>query len=173
MGINRPRADALPDEVYRIVLLRDEALATSGDYRNYFVRDGVRYSHVLDPRTGRPVTNRVVSVSIRAPDCTLADGLATAVMVMGAEAGLALVERLDGVEGLVVVETHEGALRDHPSTGFRSELAPPPTLGDESSGAAGPRARRSSASGGRVRRPGPRGRCSRPRRSGSRTCRRR
>jgi thiamine biosynthesis lipoprotein len=124
VGINRPRADAAPDEVYRVAFLRDEAFATSGDYRNYFVRDGVRYSHVLDPRTGRPITNRVVSVSIRAPDCTLADGLATAVMVMGAEAGLALVERLDDVEGLVVVETPEGGLQDHPSTGFHSE--PPP-----------------------------------------------
>jgi len=124
VGINRPRPDAAPDEIYRVAFLRDEAFATSGDYRNYFARDGVRYSHVLDPRTGRPVTNRVVSVSIRAPDCTLADGLATAVMVMGAEAGLALVERLDDVEGLVVVETPAGGLEDHPSTGFHSEPAP-------------------------------------------------
>lgn len=124
VGINRPRADAAPDEVYRVAFLGDEAFATSGDYRNYFARDGVRYSHIIDPRTGRPVTNRVVSVSIRAPDCTLADGLATAVMVMGAEAGLALVERLDDVEGFVVVETPEGGLQDRPSTGFRSE--PPP-----------------------------------------------
>jgi FAD:protein FMN transferase len=124
VGINRPRADAAPDEIYRVAFLGDEAFATSGDYRNYFARDGVRYSHIIDPRTGRPVTNRVVSVSIRAPDCTLADGLATAVMVMGAEAGLALVERLEDVEGLVVVETPEGGLRDHPSSGFRSEPAP-------------------------------------------------
>jgi thiamine biosynthesis lipoprotein len=121
VGINRPRTDAAPDEVYRVALLRDEAFATSGDYRNYFLRDGVRYSHVIDPRTGRPVTNRVVSASIRAPDCTLADGLATAVMVLGAQAGLALVERLDDVEGLVVVETKEGGLQDHPSSGFRPE----------------------------------------------------
>ena len=125
VGINRPRADAAPDEIYRVAFLRDEAFATSGDYRNYFVRDGARYSHIIDPRTGRPVTNRVVSVSIRAPDCTLADGLATAVMVMGAEAGLALVERLEDVEALVVVETKEGGLQDHTSTGFRSEPPSP------------------------------------------------
>jgi thiamine biosynthesis lipoprotein len=124
VGISRPRPDALPDEVYRVAFLHDEGFATSGDYRNYLVRDGVRYSHILDPRTGHPVTNKVVSVSIRAPDCTLADGLATAVMVMGAEEGLALVERLDDVEGLVVVETPAGGLQDRPSTGFRSE--PPP-----------------------------------------------
>ena len=121
VGINRPRAEAAPDEIYRVVALRDAAFATSGDYRNYFVRDGVRYSHVLDPRTGRPVTNGVVSVSVLAPDCTLADGLATAVMVMGAEAGLALLERLPAVEGLVVVEAKDGRLEDHATSGFRSE----------------------------------------------------
>jgi FAD:protein FMN transferase len=121
VGINRPRASAAPDELYRVAPLRDAALATSGDYRSFFVRDGVRYSHVLDPRTGRPVTNGVVSVSVLAPDCTLADGLATAVMVMGVEDGLALVERLEGVEALVVVETKDGRLEDHASGGFRSE----------------------------------------------------
>jgi len=124
VGINRPRADAATDALYRVVALRDGALATSGDYRQFFVRDGARYSHILDPRTGRPVTNGVVSVSVLAPDCTLADGLATAVMVMGVEDGLALVERLTGVEALVVVETKDGQLEDHPSSGFRSE--PPP-----------------------------------------------
>lgn len=121
VGINRPRADAPADELYRVAALRDAALATSGDYRQFFVRDGVRYSHVLDPRTGRPVTNGVVSVSVLAPDCTLADGLATAVMVMGKDDGLALVERLPGVEALVVVETKDGRLEDHASSGFRSE----------------------------------------------------
>ena len=124
VGIGRPRADAAPDDVYRVAPLRDAAFSTSGDYRAFFVRDGVRYSHVLDPRTGRPVSNGVVSVSVRAPDCTLADGLSTAVMVMGAESGLALLERLEGVEGLVVVETKDGRLEDHASSGFRSE--PPP-----------------------------------------------
>jgi thiamine biosynthesis lipoprotein len=121
VGINRPRVEAAPDEIYRIVSLQDGAFATSGDYRVYFVEKGVRYSHIIDPKTGYPVTNRVVSVSIQAPNCTLADGLATAVMVMGAEAGIALVDRLDGVEGLVVVEAPDGRLQDHPSKGFRSE----------------------------------------------------
>jgi len=121
VGINRPRPDAAPDEIYRVAALRDGAFATSGDYRNFFVRDGVRYSHVLDPRTGRPVKNGVVSVSVLAPDCTLADGLATAVMVMGPEAGVALLERLPEVEGLIVVETKDGRLEDRATTGFRSE----------------------------------------------------
>jgi thiamine biosynthesis lipoprotein len=121
VGIGRPRADAAPDDVYRVAPLRDAALSTSGNYRSFFERDGVRYSHILDPRTGRPVANGVVSASILAPDCTLADGLSTAVMVLGLEAGLRLVERLEGVEGLIVVETPDGRLEDHPSSGFRSE----------------------------------------------------
>lgn len=121
VGINRPSPDAAPDELLGVVHLRDQAFATSGDYRNFLVKDGVRYSHVLDPRTGRPVRNGVVSVSVLAPDCTLADGLATAVMVMGAEAGIALLERLDGVEGLVVVEAEGGRFEEHRSRGFRLE----------------------------------------------------
>jgi thiamine biosynthesis lipoprotein len=125
VGINRPRAGAAPDELHRVAPLSDAALATSGDYRQFFVRDGVRYSHILDPRTGRPVTNGVVSVSVLAPDCTLADGLATAVTVMGRDDGLALVERLPRVEALVIVETKDGRLEDHASSGFRSE--PPPS----------------------------------------------
>jgi len=124
VGISRPRSDAAPEELHRVALLRDAAFSTSGDYRAFFVRDGVRYSHILDPRTGRPVSNGVVGVSILAPDCTLADGLSTAVMVMGAEAGLALAERLEGVEGLVVVEAQDGRLEDHATSGFRSEAPP-------------------------------------------------
>jgi thiamine biosynthesis lipoprotein len=123
VGIGRPRREAAPDEIYRVVSLRDRALATSGDYRSSFTQDGVRYSHILDPKTGYPVTNRVVSVSICAPSCVLADGLSTAVMVMGPEAGLALVERLEDVEGFVVVEAKDGSLQDHPSNGFRAEPA--------------------------------------------------
>jgi len=121
VGIERPRAEAEPDGLHKVVSLRDRALATSGDYANYFVENGVRYSHILDPRTGYPVTNHVVSVSILAPTCTLADGLATAVMVMGAEKGLALVNRLGGVDGLVVVEMPDGRLQDYPSEGIRLE----------------------------------------------------
>ena len=125
VGVNRPRPDAAPDDVLEVAPLRDQAFATSGDYRNYFESRGVRYSHVLDPRTGRPVTNGVVSVSVRAPDCTLADGLATAVMVMGAEAGIPLLERLEDVEGMVIVAAPDGRLVEHRTSGFRTEPREP------------------------------------------------
>ncbi len=118
LGINRPRKDAAFNEVYKIVDLDNQAFATSGDYRNFFEVDGIRYSHIIDPRTGYPVSNSVVSVSIIAENCTLADGLATAVMVMGAEKGLDLINGLPGVEGLIIVEKPDGSLGDHYSKNF-------------------------------------------------------
>jgi thiamine biosynthesis lipoprotein len=118
VGINRPRKDAAFNEVYKAVSIGDQAFATSGDYRNFFEIDGQRYSHVIDPRTGYPVSNGVVSVSIIADNCTLADGLATAIMVMGAEKGIQLVNRLDNVECFIVVEKSDGRLVDFHSTGF-------------------------------------------------------
>ena len=118
IGINRPRADATFDAVYKVVALHNQGFATSGDYRNFFKVDGVRYSHVIDPRTGYPVSNGVVSTSIISADCMTADGLATAIIVMGVKKGLELIDRLDGVEGLLVVEQNDGTLVDYYSKGF-------------------------------------------------------
>jgi thiamine biosynthesis lipoprotein len=118
VGINRPKQDAAINEVYKAISLADRALATSGDYRNFFKIGGVRYSHVIDPRTGYPVSNGVVSVSIIAGNCTLADGLATAIMVMGPEKGIQLVSQLNNVECFIVVENPDGRLLDFYSPGF-------------------------------------------------------
>ena len=120
IGINRPQADAAFDEVYKIVNLYNRAFATSGDYRNFFVVDGIRYAHIIDPRTGYPISNGVVSVTIIADTCTFADGLATAIMVMGPEKGLDLINRLDAVEGLIIVEQMDGSLADFFSKGFNA-----------------------------------------------------
>jgi thiamine biosynthesis lipoprotein len=118
IGINRPRKGGPADAVYRVVALQDQAMATSGDYRNFIFIDGRSYSHIIDPRTGRPVSNGVVSASVIAAGCTLADGLATALMVMGPKPGLALLNRLDGVEGLIIVRKPDGTLVNHWSKGL-------------------------------------------------------
>ncbi|MEE8551724.1 MAG: FAD:protein FMN transferase [Desulfobacterales bacterium] len=117
IGINRPQKDAPYDQVFKVLTLQDKAFATSGDYRNYFEIDGKRFSHILDPNNGYPVTNGVVSVSIMSDTCTFADGLATAVMVLGPEKGLKLVNSLDNTECLIVVQKN-GALTDYYSKGF-------------------------------------------------------
>jgi len=118
IGINRPQTDAAFDDVYKVVDLQNKAFATSGDYRNFFVVDGVRYSHIIDPRTGYPISNGVVSVTIIADTCTFADGLATAIMVMSPGKGLDLINRLDAVEGMIVVERMDGRLDNFYSGGF-------------------------------------------------------
>jgi thiamine biosynthesis lipoprotein len=121
IGINRPRKNAPIDQVYKVVNLQDKGFATSGDYRNYFEVNQKRFSHVIDPRNGYPVDNGVVSVSIIANTCTFADGLSTAVMVLGHKKGLDLVNRLDNTECFIVVKREDGALIDHYSKGFMPE----------------------------------------------------
>ena len=79
--------------VQEALTLRDLSLATSGDYRNFFEADGVRYSHTIDPRTGYPIPQRVASVTVAHPEALWADAWATAMNVLGPEAGLALAKR--------------------------------------------------------------------------------
>jgi len=121
IGINTPLKKAARNDVYKLVLLRDKAFATSGDYRIFFESGGSRYSHILDPTTGYPVSNGVVSVSVVADNCTFADGLATALVVMGHEKGLELLNSLQGIEGLIIVRDGNGKLRDYNSEGFDAQ----------------------------------------------------
>lgn len=99
--LNRPwRIGILtPDNKYGIqktLLLKDTSMATSGDYHNYFEKDGVRYSHTIDPRTGSPITHKLVSVTVIHDSCMYADSMATAINVLGPEEGyrLAIKEHL-------------------------------------------------------------------------------
>lgn len=92
IAIERPLARRRA--IARVLDLETTALASSGDYRNFFVVGGIRYSHTINPRTGRPVTHKLAAVSILADSCMTADALATTVMVLGPDAGYNwLVER--------------------------------------------------------------------------------
>jgi thiamine biosynthesis lipoprotein len=110
VGIAHPRR---PGQLYAAVELGQGAVVTSGDYQKFFQQDGVRYHHILDPRTGRPA-RLAAAVTVVAPDATRADALATGLFVMGPEAGLALVETLPGVEALFFGPD----LEVHRSSGF-------------------------------------------------------
>ena len=83
------------------------ALATSGDYRQVRVVEGERRTHVLDPRTGRPVRSRVASASVVAPTCMEADAVATALMVLSPEQGLAFVEERPWLEALLLLREED------------------------------------------------------------------
>ena len=86
--------------------LEDEAVSTAGDYQRYLMKDGVRYHHILDPQTLQPA-RLSQSVTVVAKEGVLADGLDTGIFVMGPEKGMALLESLDGVEGVIVGQTGE------------------------------------------------------------------
>ena len=88
--------------VQTVVRLRDSALATSGDYRDYREVDGQRISHTIDPRTGHPITHALASVSVIAPDCMSADAWATALSVLGPEEGLDVADE-HGVRALMLI----------------------------------------------------------------------
>ena len=92
LAIERP--DALPQEALRIVPLSGQSLATSGDYRNFFVESGRRYCHEIDPDSAAPVAHGLASVSVVAADCTQADAWSTALFVLGPERGLRTARRL-------------------------------------------------------------------------------
>lgn len=86
-------------QIVRLLPLQDGSLATSGSYSNFFEEDGVRYSHIIDPRDGLPVKHATVSVSVMHEDCAVADGWATALLVLGSKRGLAMAEK----QGLAVL----------------------------------------------------------------------
>ena len=75
------------DNIQKVVWLQNKAIATSGDYFNYYEMDGKRYSHTIDPQTGKPVTHKLASVTVVSDNCMTADGFATAIDVMGPERG--------------------------------------------------------------------------------------
>lgn len=91
IGIERP--DTPVREVEEIVELSGKGLATSGDYRNYFEEDGVRYSHIIDPTTGKPITHRTASITVIADNAMMADALATALLAVGSAEAFDIAER--------------------------------------------------------------------------------
>jgi thiamine biosynthesis lipoprotein len=118
VGINRPVKNSAPDDIYQTIELANQAMATSGDYRNYFESGQKTYSHIIDPRSGYPVDNGVVSVSVIADTCMMADGLATGIMVMGATEGLRMIERLPDTAALIIRVRADGALETRQSSSW-------------------------------------------------------
>lgn len=93
--------------IQKVLPLSDISLATSGDYRNYFELEGVRFSHAIDPRAGRPITHNLASITILSDTTMKADALATALMVLGAGQGLSLAEK-ESIAALFIIKTDDG-----------------------------------------------------------------
>ncbi len=110
IAIEQPRAGVR--EVQQVIAISGLAVATSGDYRNFFEVDGRRYSHTIDPRTARPVTHGLASVTVVHESTAMADALATALLVLGPDAGAALASRLE-LAALFVVQDGDGLTASH------------------------------------------------------------
>ncbi|ALN79766.1 apbE family protein [Lysobacter antibioticus] len=105
VAVERPGGSE--DEAAAVIALDGLAIATSGDYRRFFDADGRRYSHTLDPRSGRPIAHALASVTVLHAQCMQADALATALTVLGAQAGMAYANR-HGLAALFVLREGEG-----------------------------------------------------------------
>lgn len=106
IAIEKPTEDG-SRAIQEVIEPGDMAVATSGDYRNYFEEDGVRYSHLIDPKSGMPISNHVVSVTVLHPSSMTSDALATAFSVMGEKKALALANQ-EQIPLLLVVKTEQG-----------------------------------------------------------------
>ncbi len=117
VGISTPESQP---GIQKVVSLKNSAMATSGDYRNYFEEKGIRYSHTIDPATGRPITHKLASVTVIHDSCTFADAVATAINVLGADKGyeLALKENLD----VLLISRGEDRFIEKMTPGFKKIL---------------------------------------------------
>lgn len=102
----------------RVIHLVDSSLATSGDYRNYFEKDGKRFSHTIDPHTGRPITHNLASVTVMDTSCMTADGLATGLNVLGAQEGMRQAEKFD--LACIMIVNDNGTFRELMSPAWRT-----------------------------------------------------
>ncbi len=110
IGIEVP--DLAGRSAQRVVRLSDIGVATSGDYRNYFEADGRRYSHTIDPQTGRPITHRLASVTVLDPSAARADAWATALMVLGPEKGLRIANEQE-LAAFFIIRADDGFTERH------------------------------------------------------------
>ncbi|MEM6531822.1 MAG: FAD:protein FMN transferase [Myxococcota bacterium] len=108
VGIEEP--DPTTQRVHTVLTIRDGALATSGNYRNYYDRDGVRYAHTIDPKTGRPVAHRLLSASVYHSSCAWADAWATALMAAGDKAWA--LARRNNLEVLLLFAGKDGTVEE-------------------------------------------------------------
>ena len=121
IGIERP--DDAGRTPYRTLPLEGLSMATSGDYRNYYEKDGQRFTHTIDPRTGRPVSHRLASVSVVHERCVAADGWATALMVLGETDGYQLAVE-QGLAALFLVRNAEGGFSEKATPAFVGRFGP-------------------------------------------------
>jgi thiamine biosynthesis lipoprotein len=126
IGIDKPADNNMVsgETLQAIIRIGNKALATSGNYRKFYVEDGIKYSHTIDPRTGYPAKNRLLSATIISDECAMADGIATACMVMGKEGAVEFLNKNPQFSAYLVFSDENGNFKTWISenlTGYISE----------------------------------------------------
>lgn len=124
IGINKPVDENMfvNNEIVAIIQIENKSMATSGNYRNFYIEDGKKYAHTIDPKTGYPVDHSLLSATVLADDCTNADGFATAFMVLGVEKSIELSKTLQGFEVYFIYADSTGNNQVYMSDGFKNFL---------------------------------------------------
>ena len=122
IGIRKPNEDPLNSDLNAAIELPDRALATSGNYLNFYEENGKKYAHTIDPASGYPVQHSVLSSTVLAKDCMTADAFATAFMVLGKDAGIAVAEKVPGLEIYFIYADDDGNNQVYMSEGFKGYI---------------------------------------------------
>lgn len=120
IGINKAQdTQGASQALQAIITLTDKAVATSGNYRNFYYENGKKYAHTIHPKTGRPVTHSLLSATVVAPTCAQADAYATALMVMGPEAAKKFVQQHSAIDAFLIYNDTKGTYQTWTSLGMK------------------------------------------------------
>ena len=120
IGINVPREGAAFDEIQTAAPVKNRSVATSGNYRNYYEVEGTKYSHTISPYHGFPERNTLLSASVFAENCVMADAYATAFMVLGIEKAFPLAQQLPDIEAYFITGNPDGTMSVSYTDGLKS-----------------------------------------------------
>ncbi|MEQ9374166.1 MAG: FAD:protein FMN transferase [Imperialibacter sp.] len=122
IGVDNPKLDITNENIAATVSLDNRAMATSGNYRNFYEVDGKKYAHTIDPVSGRPVQHSLLSASVFAKDCMTADALATACMVMGVEKAVTLFEAHKELDAILIYSGADGDIHTIVTSGIKANV---------------------------------------------------
>jgi thiamine biosynthesis lipoprotein len=125
IGIDRPDDSNITQgrlPLQAVIRVTNKAMATSGDYRRFYIEDGVKYAHTIDPKTGRPAKNRLLGITVLADECAIADGIATACMVMGHERAIEFINSHPQFSAYMIYSTLDGGFETWISESLREYI---------------------------------------------------
>ena len=125
IGIDKPNDDPADEnkELQTIIAIANVGMATSGNYRQYYYRDGKKYAHTINPRTGYPVQHNLLSATVIAPTCMQADAYATAFMVVGVDSSLQICKSVPDMDCYLIFTNEKGEYKTAQTTGFEKYLS--------------------------------------------------